>query len=332
MDMIYLVVQQTMIFAIPLLLVALGGMLSERSGVTNIALEGIMIIGAFCGVLFIQNVNVGNGQLSFVLAMLVAAVAGGLYSILHAYAAIKLKADQTISGTALNMFAPAFCIFMARLLTGSKQLDFTTNFYITKVPLLGDIPVIGPMFFQNTYLSVYIGILIFLLIAFVMKRTRFGMRLMACGENPEAAASVGISVGVMRYAGVCLSGLLGGMGGLIFVVTTATAFNGDVAGYGFLALAVLIFGQWQPVKVLAAAFFFGILKALASSYTIIPFLSGLGLPAEIFKMTPYVITLIVLAFSSKKSAAPKAVGQPFDCRPLIPDLKKMRADRQKEAM
>ena len=313
MNIIYFLIQQTMFFSIPLLIVALGGMFSERSGVINIALEGIMVMGAFISIGFI---NVFQDRLSgqglFLLAFLVAAVAGALFSLLHAFASVNLKADQTISGTALNMFAPAFALFMARMVQGKSQVPFTDTFHIEKVPVLGDIPVIGPMFFQNCYLSTYIGILIFIAASVLIRRTRFGLRLRACGEHPQAADSVGINVYKIRYAGVLISGVLAGVGGLIFVIPTSTNFNASVAGYGFLALAVLIFGQWRTKGILGAAFFFGILKTLASAYSGIPVIKDLPIPNEIYKMLPYVVTLIVLAFSSGKSKAPKAEGIPYD--------------------
>lgn len=168
------------------------------------------------------------------------------------------------------------------------------------------------MFFQNCYISTYIGILIFAVAAFVIKNTRFGLRLRACGEHPGAADSVGVNVYKIRYAGVIISGVLGGIGGLIFVVPTSTNFNASVAGYGFLAIAVLIFGQWRSNKILMAAFFFGIMKTLSSAYSTIPFLKTLPIPNEVYKMIPYIATLVVLAFFSKNSQAPKAEGIPYD--------------------
>lgn len=313
MNILYFVVQQTMFFAIPLLIVAIGGMYSERSGVINIALEGIMVMGAFAGIFFI-NVFEGvmSGQGLLLLSILVAGAAGGLFSLLHAFAAVNMKADQTISGTALNMFAPAFAIFVARMIQGVQQIPFMDTFRIQRVPVLGSIPVLGPMLFQNCYITTYLGILIFLAAAFIIKRTRFGLRLRACGEHPGAADSVGVRVARIRYAGVIISGVLAGIGGLTFVVPTSTNFNASVAGYGFLALAVLIFGQWRSGKILLAAFFFGVMKTLASTYSVVPVLKSLPLPNEVYKMIPYIATLIVLAFLSKNSQAPRAEGIPYD--------------------
>ncbi len=313
MDVLYFIVQQTMFFAIPLLIVALGGMFSERSGVVNIALEGIMVMGGFFGIGFMHIFESRmSGQPLLLLALLVAGVSGALFSLLHAFASINLKADQTISGTALNMFAPAFVVFVARMVQGVQQIQFKDTFHINKVPVLGSIPVIGPLLFQNSYVTTYVGLGIAILSGIVINKTRFGLRLRACGEHPQAADSVGINVYKIRYAGVMISGALAGIGGLVFIVPTSTNFNATVAGYGFLALAVLIFGQWRTNKIIAAAFFFGIMKTLASAYSGIPVIRDLPISNEIYKMIPYIATLVILAFSSKNSQAPRAEGIPYD--------------------
>lgn len=313
MNILYFVVQQTMFFAIPLLVVALGAMFAERSGVINIAMEGIMVMGAFAGILFINTFeNTLSGQSFMILAILISGIAGGVFSLLHAFASVNLKADQTISGTALNLFAPAFAIFVARMVQGKQQISFLDTFHIKKIPLLGDIPVLGDMFFKHTYLTTFLGILILIAAAIVINKTKFGLRLRACGENPQAADSVGINVYKIRYTGVIISGVLGGIGGLAFVVPTSTNFSASVAGYGFLAIAVLIFGQWRVGRIFGAAVFFGIMKTLSSTYSGIPVLKDLPLPDGLYKMIPYVATLIVLAFLSKNSQAPKAEGIPYD--------------------
>lgn len=317
MNVFYFIIQQTMYFAIPLLIVALGGMYSERSGIVNIALEGIMVIGAFAGIFFINMAQAGrianlHGNTLLLAAIFVAGVAGGLFSLLHAFAAVNMKADQTISGTALNMFAPAFVIFSARTFQRVQQIPFNDEFHINNVPVLSKIPCLGPMFFENCYITTYIGILIFIFAAFIIQYTRFGLRLRSCGEHPGAADSVGVNIYIIRYLGVIISGILAGIGGLVFVVPTSTNFNASVAGYGFLALAVLIFGQWRSRNIFFAAFFFGIMKTLASAYSIIPVIKNLSVPNEVYKMIPYIATLIVLAFSSGNSQAPKAEGIPYD--------------------
>lgn len=313
MNTVYFIAQQTMFFAIPLLIVALGGMFSERSGIVNIALEGIMVMGAFISISFISIFqDIMSGQMLLILAIVVAGFSGAVFSLLHAFASINMKADQTISGTALNMFAPAFAIFVARMVQGVQQIQFSDTFHIAKVPFLGDIPLIGPILFQNCYITTYIGIAIAIISEVVINHTKFGLRLRACGEFPQAADSVGINVYKIRYAGVIISGVLAGIGGLVFVVPTSTNFNATVAGYGFLALAVLIFGQWRTKKIFVAAFFFGIMKTFASAYSGISFLKNLPISNEVYKMIPYIATLIVLAFFSKSSQAPRAEGIPYD--------------------
>jgi simple sugar transport system permease protein len=321
---IYFIIQQTMFFVIPLLVVALGGMFSEKSGIINIGLEGVMIVGAFAGVIFINIMQTAGAfasspQLLLLIALLFAGIIGMIYSTALAAATIHLKADQTIIGTALNMFAPAAVIFIARATSSEqvKQVFFTPSvFKIEKVPLLGDIPIIGKMFFQNTYITFFVGIIILVGSIVILYKTRFGLRLSACGEHPQAASSVGVNVYKMRWAGVLISGALAGLGGLIYIVPTSTSFSGDVAGYGFLALAVMIFGQWKPFRIFLAALFFGFFKALSAVYGGIDFITDLKIPTDIatyiFNLIPYLATVIALAFSSRKSRAPKAEGIPYD--------------------
>ena len=317
MDTLYYLVQNMLPVAIPLLLVALGGMISERSGIINIALEGIMLFGAFLGcftVYFVQRSDL-NGQVILIIGMLAAALAGIIFSMLLSVAAVNLKADQTITGTALNMIVPALILLYAKMSFNSDGITTDVNFYIKKVPGLGDIPVIGQLFFTKTYITVYIGFLLLIIATIVFYKTKFGLRLRACGEHPHAADSVGINVYVMRYAGVALSGFLGGIGGFFYSVgVTDGNINGHtgVAGFGFLALAVMIFGQWKPIRILFAALFFAFLRVLAYSVALIPVLNQLDIQQTYFKMRPYVATLIVLIFTSKKSKAPKAEGIPYD--------------------
>ena len=316
MSIVYFLFAQTLLFAIPLLVVALGGMFSERSGVINIALEGIMILGAFFGVFFInfmQTNQIMSGQALLILALLVSGIVGALFSLLHAFASIHLKADQTISGTALNLFAPAFGLFIAKTIQdGVQSVMFENQFRIVEVPILSQIPILGDLFFKNCYLTTFVGIFVLIISYVFLMKTKTGLRLRSCGENPQASDAAGISVYKMRYLGVILSGFLAGMGGLIYILPISTEFNCNVAGYGFLALAVLIFGNWKPWRIAGAAFFFGATKTIAYTYTSIPFLATLSLPATAYKLIPYLATWILLAFTSKNSAAPRAEGEPFD--------------------
>ncbi len=317
MDTLYYLIQNMLPVAIPLLLVALGGMFSERSGVINLALEGIMLFGAFFGCLtvyFVQGTGI-NPQIILLIAMVVAAISGIAYSMLLAFAAINMKADQTISGTALNMLIPAVVLLFSKMKFQSDGITTGVNFYIKSVPGLSNIPVLGDLFFKNTYITIYIGFLIMFLSVIVFYTTKFGLRLRSCGEHPHAADSVGINVHHMRYYGVGISGFLGGVGGFFYSVGVMDGnVNGHtgVAGFGFLALAVMIFGQWKPWRIMFAALFFAFLRTLAYSVALIPFLNNLELNQAYYKMLPYVATMIVLVFTSRKSRAPKAEGIPYD--------------------
>ncbi len=318
-------------FAVPLILVALGAMYSERSGTINIALEGIMIIGGLIASLFFKVMNpvvtaffVNNPNpisqffmsQSIVLAgILLAAVGGVIYSLLLAFASIRLKADQTIGGTALNMLAPALAIVITWAVQGQGQTAILTPVWVPLVDPIANPNFFERLFFKNMYLTTIICIIVIVATVIVIYRTKFGLRLRSCGENPAAADSVGINVYRMRYTGVMISGALAGIGGLAFTLAAGSGFASTVAGYGFLALAVMIFGNWQPVKIVLAALLFAFFKSLSGMAGSIPFLpsfSNIKESVYIYLMIPYVVTMIILAITSKKSRAPKAEGIPYD--------------------
>lgn len=317
MDIIFYLVQNMLPVAIPLLLVALGGMFSERSGIINIGLEGIMLFGAFFGclsVLFMQGRGI-QPQVILLIAMLIASITGVIYSMLLSFASVNMKANQTIAGTAMNMLIPGVILLFSKMNFNSDGVTTNVAFYIREIPFFSKIPLIGDLFFKNTYITVFIGILFLIISAIIFYKTRFGLRLRACGEHPHAADSVGINVYHMRHAGVALSGALGGIGGFFYSVGVMDGnVNGHtgVAGFGFLALAVMIFGQWKPGKILLASLFFAFLRTLAYSTSLIPFLKDLEINHTYYKMLPYIATMIVLIFTSKKSRAPKAEGIPYD--------------------
>ena len=335
-------IQQTLLYAVPLMIVALAGVFAERSGIINLALEGIMIFGAFVGVLFVnsmQNLAVflnaarmGNWltlQALELMAMLVAAAMGAVFSLLLSFASINLKADQTIGGTALNLMAPALVLFLVRILANQNTLQMKTgdaaSWFMIKKSTFGidkntDLGFLGETFLNKVYLATYLCIILFIVLSVILYKTRFGLRLRACGENPQAAASLGINVFKMRYAGTTISGALAGMGGFVYSLTTANCTsNGDVAGFGFLALAVMIFGNWKPLNIAMASLLFGLFKCIAAAYSTIDIngdgiymLANLGISSHLYRMLPYLVTLVVLAFTSKKSRAPKAEGIPYD--------------------
>ena len=335
-------IQQTMLYAVPLMIVALAGVFAERSGIINLALEGIMIFGAFVGVLFVRSMQsfdifinafrAGDWltlQGLMLLAMLVSAAMGVIFSLLLSFASINLKADQTIGGTALNLMAPALVLFLVRVLANQNTLQMATgdaaSWFMIKKSTLGfdknvDLGFLGETFLNKVYLATYLCLILFIVLSVVLYKTRFGLRMRACGENPQAADSLGINVYKMRYAGTTISGALAGMGGFVYSLTTANCTaNGDVAGFGFLALAVMIFGNWKPGNIAAASLLFGLFKCIAAAYSTIDIngdgiymLAELGISSHLYRMLPYLVTLVVLAFTSKKSRAPKAEGIPYD--------------------
>jgi ABC-type uncharacterized transport system permease subunit len=424
-EIVYFLVPLVIASIVPLALVALGALFSERSGVINIALEGIMLMGAYVGAVVIKalesNQNLGDQNIALI-GLLVGAVIGIIFSLLHAFAAINMKANQIISATALNMFAPAFAIFMNRTLSaaGTQKVTILRTYRIAEVPYLVNLPSLGEifsillfnyatlalvlilvfllilfiqkgdkisgkiqedinlledgskknlnvflhkvtekatasskafiqtlktiykrplyvfvivfvlfsaiehslgfgvnlelgqMFFKGAYLSTLLGIIIFIIAVVILYKTRIGLRLRSCGENPHAADSLGINIYRIRYLGVMVSGALAGMGGVIFVLSFAANFNATVSGFGFLALAVLIFGNWKPGRIILAASFFAFMRVISSTYSVIPFLNDLNLDGEMYSMLPYLATILVLAFVSKNSAAPRAAGEPYD--------------------
>lgn len=307
-----LLLQYTLIFASVLILVALGGCFSERSGVINIGLEGIMVLGALGGALMLNFLPGETSPLTMVLLTVVASMGFGIiYSLLLAVAAVSFKADQTIVGTAMNMLGTAGATVAVKAINASSNPDnvsSTLQYIAAKKAFLVNL---GGFEFNWFMLLAVIALACSYV---VLYKTRFGLRLMACGEHPQAADSVGINVYKMRYAGVMISGALGGLGGIVYITAGVSEwkFENGVAGFGFLALAVMIFGQWRPTRIALAALLFGLFRALSNVYTGFDFLTALNLPGSVYNMLPYIISLVVLAFTSKKSRAPKAEGIPYD--------------------
>ena len=307
-----LLVQYTLIFASVLILVALGGCISERSGVINLGLEGIMVIGAMGGALTMRYLPEGSSAIVIILmVILVAALAGMVYSSLLAVACINFKADQTIVGTALNLLGTAGATVLVKAINTAANPDDVSSVVQYAIPKRAFLVNMGGFEFNWFMLITAIALVLVYVMLF---KTRFGLRLMACGEHPQAADSVGINVYKMRWAGVLISGALGGLGGIVFITAGVSEwrFEYGVAGFGFLSLAVMIFGQWNPIRIALAALLFGMFRALSNVYIGIDFLMALNLPGQVYNMMPYIISLVVLAFTSKKSRAPKAEGIPYD--------------------
>ena len=307
-----LLIQYTLIFASVLMLVALGGCFSEHSGIINIGLEGIMVIGAMGGALMMRYLPDGtSAPVMIVMVCLAAVLAGAMYSMLLAVAAINFNADQTIIGTAMNMLGTALATVVVKALNMAadpNNVSSTIEYVDQKKAFYFNIGSLELSWFM------VIAVVLLVVSHVVLYKTRFGLRLCACGEHPQAADSVGINVYKMRYAGVIISGILGGLGGIVYITSGVSEwkFENGVAGFGFLALAVMIFGQWKPMNIALAALLFGLMRALSNVYVAFDFLAGLNIPGTVYNMLPYIISLVVLIFTSKKSRAPKAEGIPYD--------------------
>ena len=307
-----LLLQYTIIYATVLLLVALGGCFSERSGIINLGLEGIMVAGALGGALVMKYMpNLSSGAM-VVSVILGSVIFGMVFSLLLAVAAINFNADQTLVGTAMNMLATAAATVLVKGINMAENPNnvASTIQYIDQKKAFSIVKIAG--FEVNWFMIITIVLLIAANV--VLYHTKLGLRLMACGEHPQAADSVGINVYKMRYIGVLISGFLGGLGGIVYITAGVSEwkFENGVAGFGFLALAVMIFGQWKPNLIALAAVIFGLFRALSNVYSGFDFLVALNIPGTFYKMLPYIISLLVLAVSSKKSRAPKAEGIPYD--------------------
>ena len=307
-----LLIQYTLIFSSVLILVALGGCISEHSGVINLGLEGIMVIGALGGALMMRYVPSTVPAIVMILIVVAAAIIFGVvYSSLLAVACINFKADQTIVGTALNMLGTAAATVIVKAInTAANPDDVSSAIQYAGAKKAFLVNING---FEFNWFMV-IALIALMIIYIMLYKTRFGLRLMACGEHPQAADSVGINVLKMRWSGVLISGALGGLGGICYILAGVSEwrFENGVAGFGFLALAVMIFGQWKPLRIALAALLFGLFRALSNVYFGFDFLTSLNIPSGVYNMLPYVISLLVLAFTSKTSKAPKAEGIPYE--------------------
>lgn len=308
MTIFALLISQMLIYSAPLIFTSLGGVFSERAGIVNVGLEGIMVIGAFAGVVF--NIEFADtlGKATPFAAVLVGGLAGLMFSIIHAAATINFRADHVVSGTVLNLLAPALAVFLVKVIYGKGQTDsIRQSFGKFSFPVLADIPVIGDLFFKNTSLFGYVAIATTFIAWFVLYKTKFGLRLRSVGEHPQAADTLGINVYVMRYAGVLIAGFLGGVGGAVSAQTVNINFSATtIVGSGFIALAAVIFGKWNPIGAMAASLFFGLSQSLAVIGSQLPGLSSI--PTVYLQVAPYALTIIALAAFFGQSVAPKADG------------------------
>ncbi|GAB3794935.1 ABC transporter permease [Virgibacillus kimchii] len=310
-DLLQSIIPPALFFSAPLIFTALGGVFSERSGVVNIGLEGLMVMGAFVGVVFnltfADVFGVWTPWISIIVAMLI----GALFSVIHAVAAVSFHADQVVSGVAINFLALGLGIFLTKQWYDKGQTDMVSQpFYTRDIPVLSEIPIIGDIFFSNMYLTSYLAIILAFAAWFVLYKTPFGLRLRAVGEHPMAADTNGINVYKMRYIAVILSGALGGLGGSVFALTIALNFShATIVGQGFMALAAVIFGKWHPLGAMGAALFFGFAQSLSVIGGGIPLLADV--PQVFLLIAPYVLTILALAGFIGRAEAPRANGQPY---------------------
>ncbi|MFD1411132.1 ABC transporter permease [Lapidilactobacillus gannanensis] len=307
-SMLALIVSATLVYSTPLIFTALGGTFSERGGIVNVGLEGIMVMGAFSSVIFNLTFADTFGAATPWLAALVAGVVGVVFSCIHAVATINFRADHIISGTVINLLAPALSVFLVKAIYAKGQTDnIAQNFGYFTFPGLAKIPVLGPIFFKDTSLMAYIAIVVALIAYWVMFKTKFGLRLRSVGENPQAADTLGINVYRYRYAGVLLSGFLGGIGGAIFAQSIAGNFSvGTIVGQGYISMAAMIFGKWNPIGAMGAALFFGFAQSLSIIGAQLPGISSI--PSVYLQVAPYILTIVVLVLFLGKAVAPKADG------------------------
>lgn len=304
----------TLIFSTALIFTALGGIFSERSGVVNIGLEGLMIAGAFASAVATGYAqDAGWGGLSPWVGLIAAMIFGILFSLIHAVACITFKADQVVSGVVINFLAAGSTLYLVKLLfNGAGQTEQLKDVFTKiKIPFLSDIPLIGEALFHS-YPTTYLALIMVGVSYYVLFRTPFGLRLRAVGEHPSAADTMGINVLKMRYIAVLISGALAGLGGATITLTTTSSFSHNtISGQGFIALAALIFGKWNPIGAMGAALFFGFSQGALKNFLQL-FEFSKSIPSEFIYMLPYVLTILVLVGAVGRARAPSALGDPYD--------------------
>ena len=315
-DVIYFIIPAAILYAAPLIYAGLGTVFSERAGVVNIGVEGIMIIGAFSAVTFNLFMADSLGTSAPWVSILFALVIGIIFSLFLAIPAISLRADQTVTGVALNLLGLAVALFLTKIFfDGRAQSEYLVQRIRPEdIEILGfnlaNLPGIGPLLFESVHLTSLIALVLALIVWFVIFKTPFGLRLRAVGEHPMAADTMGINVTRMRYIAVMLSGAFAAVGGAVYAQTITNQFSATtISGQGFMAIAAMIFGKWHPLGTMAAALFFGLAQALAIVGPSIPYIQDI--PSVYLFILPYVLTIFALAGFIGKAVAPKASGQPY---------------------
>ncbi|MEK4522532.1 ABC transporter permease [Psychrobacillus sp. FSL W7-1493] len=311
LDVLYFIVPSAIFYAAPLVFTAIGGVFSERSGVINIGLEGMMVMGAFISIIFNLTFVSTFGAMTPWVAVIAAMIVSGIFALLHAVASVSFRADQTISGVAINMLGVAIALFTVKMIYDKGQTDYIQERFIRfDIPGLSEIPIIGPMLFKDVYSTSILAVAVAILAWFVIYKTPFGLRLRAVGEHPMAADTMGVNVKKMRYIAVIISGMLAGIGGAVYAQSISGEFSHTtINGQGFMALAAMIFGKWHPLGALGAALFFGFAQALSIVGGQIPYINQI--PSYYLHILPYALTILAVAGFIGKANAPKASGIPY---------------------
>lgn len=311
LEVLYFIVPSALLYATPLILTGTGALFSERAGVIGLGVEGLMVVGAFTGIYVNLEFYDQFGTNVIWVALLAALVAGAIFSLIIAVAAVTFRADQTVTGVAVNMLAAAITVFLVKLIYQKGQTDMIqAPIRRFEIPYLADIPFFGKLLFHNVYSTTIIALVVAFAAWFVLFKTPFGLRLRAVGEHPMAADTMGINVAKMRYIGVMISGALAGVAGASLAMTVSGDFSAStIAGQGFIAIAAMIFGKWHPLGTLGAALFFGLAQTLGIAGGTIPYVQNI--PSVILQILPYVLTILALAGFIGKAVAPKASGEPY---------------------
>ena len=315
MDLFYSMIPSVLLIGAPIIIAGIGGIFAERSGIVNIALEGIMLMGAFFAATICYFVELSPSLEPFAgwIGIFAGMIAGGVFSLLLAVSVVTYKADHTIAGTAINMLSSGITVYLCQIIFGMQRSEtFRKGLSrINDVPVLSDLPIIGKILFDNIYPTIYLALIIVIFSNFILFKTRFGLRLRSCGENPHASAAMGINVYKTRYIAIMISGCLAGIAGSCMVLSESTQFTlSAVHGIGFISIAAVIFGKWMPYGVLGTGLFFGFSSVIGIYASQIPILNLI--PSEFFSVIPYVVTIIALIIFSGKSVGPKASGQIYD--------------------
>ncbi len=308
-DLLFNAFPYTLTFTAPILICSIAALINTKGGVVNIGLDGIMIVGSFASALSMYFLYNGSSSSMLIISLIISGLAGCLFSLVFAVSVIEFKADHIIAGIAINMIALSLTLFLGRSITGKGIIRVDKWFQRIEGGFLGEIPILGDLFFTKYYKTTYLALLITIIVYYIFKYTRFGKNISSCGENPYAAESCGINVRLYKYVSILFSGFLAGLAGGIVILTYQREFTGSSQGIGFLALITIILGKHDVKKVLLASLFFGFVRTFASMASVNETLAQFKIPMEFYNMLPYILTLIGIALSKGGENVPKYLGE-----------------------